>query len=82
MIVTLLALSVMLVALTACTEDLAPGVTNPGPQDIVLVPYTGRDFAISGLVPQGWVEVKSGHFQRSPAQWEKAADSTDGRLWS
>ena len=36
------------------------------PADITLVSYTSKEFGISGVVPEGWVEVKPGQFQRMP----------------
>lgn len=36
------------------------------PADITLVPYTSEEMGIRGVVPEGWVEVKPGHFLRVP----------------
>jgi formylglycine-generating enzyme required for sulfatase activity len=63
---TLIALLAMLMALTACSEMAAADAANSDPADITLIPYINEELGISGLVPEGWVEVKPGLFLRRP----------------
>jgi len=62
----LLALLAMLIGLTACSEMAAANAVTTDPADITLIPYTNEEFGISGLVPEGWLEVKPGQFLRMP----------------
>ena len=59
-IYTLLALFVALLGLTACGEKGSPAA------GINLVAYTSAESGISGVVPEGWVEVNPGQFQPTP----------------
>jgi CubicO group peptidase (beta-lactamase class C family) len=62
---TLLVLLVMLLELAACGGKATPApipVATIDVADITLVPYTSKDFGISGVVPDGWVEVMPGLF--------------------
>ena len=61
-----LALLVMLIGLTACSEMAAADAVTTYPADITLIAYTNEDFGISGLAPEGWVENKPGQLQRMP----------------
>ena len=63
---TLAALFVMLVALTACNMKTAADAPNADPGDVTLIPYSSAEFGLSGLEPQGWIEVKPGQFLRMP----------------
>lgn len=62
---TLLVLLVMLLELAACGGKATPApipVATIDVADITLVPYTSKDFGISDVVPDGWVEVIPGLF--------------------
>jgi CubicO group peptidase (beta-lactamase class C family) len=61
----LLALLSMLAGLTACREKITPTPT-PAPDlaDITLVPFTSQEYGISGVAPEGWVDVLPGDFLR------------------
>jgi hypothetical protein len=61
---TLIALLAMLITLTACSEMAAADAVTADPADITLIPYTNKEFGISDLVPDGWLEVKPGQFLR------------------
>jgi len=66
---TLLALLAMLVGIVACGEQATPTpspTATPDPADITLVPCASEEMGIRGVVPEGWVEVKPGHFLRVP----------------
>jgi hypothetical protein len=75
----LLALLAMTVALTACQADSGDTSGSSGGRGAatVLQPNTSREAGISGVVPNGWEEVKPGQFQRSrgndPALLEQLA---------
>ena len=62
----LICMLALLIALTGCSEKARADTVNPDLTDITLIPYTNEDFGISGLVPEGWVEVKPGQFLRKP----------------
>jgi len=59
-------LFVMLVALTACNMKAAADAPNADPGDVTLIPFSSEELGISGLVPEGWIEVKPGQFLRMP----------------
>jgi len=61
----LFALLSMLVGLAACGEQVVPTPT-PAPDlaDITLVPFTSPEWGISGVAPEGWVEIIPGEFLR------------------
>jgi len=61
----LLALLSMLVGLGACGEQVTP-TSTPATDlaDITLVPFTNQEYGISGVAPEGWVEVFPGEFLR------------------
>jgi formylglycine-generating enzyme required for sulfatase activity len=59
-ICTQLALLAALLGLIACGEKGSSAV------GINLMPYTRTELGISGVVPEGWVEVHPGQFQRMP----------------
>ena len=63
---TLVALPAMVLGMAACSgkAPLAP-IATPNPACITLVPYTSEEMGISGVVPEGWVGVKPGQFQRA-----------------
>jgi formylglycine-generating enzyme required for sulfatase activity len=63
---TLMALLVMLITLTGCSERAMADAANNESSDITLIPYINEDFGISGFVPEGWLEVKPGQFLRMP----------------
>ncbi|NIM95010.1 MAG: SUMF1/EgtB/PvdO family nonheme iron enzyme [Anaerolineales bacterium] len=64
----LVVLLVMLVELTACSETSTSNTANPDTADINLVTYTNELLGISGLAPEGWLEVKPGQFQPMPVR--------------
>lgn len=60
---TLLVLLAMVLGMAACSEKAPPTPTaTPNPAGITLVPYTSQELGISGVVPDGWVELKPGQF--------------------
>jgi CubicO group peptidase (beta-lactamase class C family) len=61
----LLALLSMLVGLAACGEQAIP-TPSPAPYlaEITLVPFTSPEWGISGVAPEGWVEITPGEFLR------------------
>jgi formylglycine-generating enzyme required for sulfatase activity len=63
---TLIAVLAMLITLTACSEMAAADAVTTDPGAITLIPYTNEELGISGLVPEGWLEVKPGQFLRMP----------------
>jgi CubicO group peptidase (beta-lactamase class C family) len=64
-ILTLLALLATLLGLTACGEKATPTPTPAtGVIAITLVPFTSPEVGISGVTPEGWVEVLPGEFLR------------------
>lgn len=68
-VTVLLALLTALAGMMGCGEKTRPTLIAPAPldsSDITLVPYTSEEMSISGVVPEGWVEVKPGQFQRMP----------------
>jgi CubicO group peptidase (beta-lactamase class C family) len=61
----LLALLAMLVGLAACGEQVIPTPTPANDlADITLVSFTSPEWGISGVAPDGWVEVFPGEFLR------------------
>jgi len=62
------ALFAMLFGLTSCSEMSETIAATPDPAIITLIPYANEDLGISGLVPEGWAEVKPGQFQREPGK--------------
>jgi formylglycine-generating enzyme required for sulfatase activity len=60
------AIWVVLIALTACSGKAAADAANSDLADITLISYTNEELDISGIVPDGWVEVKPGQFQPNP----------------
>jgi formylglycine-generating enzyme required for sulfatase activity len=56
----------LILALTACSGKVALNGDKTGSIGINLIPYTSEEIGISGLAPEGWVEVKPGQFQRNP----------------
>jgi formylglycine-generating enzyme required for sulfatase activity len=62
----LMILLVMLIWLSACSENAVKNEIIDDQAGITLVPFNSEDFGISGLVPEGWVENKPGQFQRMP----------------
>jgi CubicO group peptidase (beta-lactamase class C family) len=70
-IFNLLILLTVLLGMTACSEqatsDLAP-ISTIDPADITLVPYTSEDYGLSGVVPDGWVEVMPGIYLAGPPE--------------
>ena len=60
------AIWVVLIALTACSEMPASDAITTDLRDITIIPYTSEELGISGLVPEGWIEVKPGLFLRMP----------------
>jgi formylglycine-generating enzyme required for sulfatase activity len=63
---SLVVLLVMLIGLTACSENAGLKVITNDLSGITLIPFTNGDFGISSLVPEGWLEIKPGQFQRMP----------------
>jgi formylglycine-generating enzyme required for sulfatase activity len=62
----LMVLLVMLAGLTACRGDGELNVITNDPSGVTLIPYTNENIGISGLAPEGWVEVQPGQFLRIP----------------
>lgn len=60
-----LVLLALLVGLAACGEKAIP---TPSPAtdlaDITLAPFTSPEWGISGVAPEGWVEISPGEFLR------------------
>jgi formylglycine-generating enzyme required for sulfatase activity len=59
-VIAILVLLATLLGLAACGENSAPA----GLKEINLVPYASNELGISGVVPEGWVEMKPGQFHR------------------
>jgi len=59
-----LALLLMLLGLIACSKGSTPSATINDQAGTTLIPYTSDDLNLSGLAPEGWIEVKPGHFLR------------------
>ena len=61
----LLALLSMLVGLAACGKQVTSTSTPVTDlADIALVPFTSLEWGISGVAPEGWVEITPGEFLR------------------
>jgi len=63
----LLVVLAILVGLVACAENSTPAPSAADTTDlpeITLVPYTSEEFGLSGVVPEGWAELKPGQFHR------------------
>jgi CubicO group peptidase (beta-lactamase class C family) len=61
----LLALLSTLLGLTACGEKATPIlITASDLADMTLVPFTSPELGISGVAPEGWVEIVPGEFLR------------------
>ena len=61
---SLLALLVVLAGLAACGENGGAPTDLP---EVTLMPYTSAELGISGVVPEGWKEMKPGqHFRDMP----------------
>ena len=64
-ILILLALLSTLPGLAACGEQVTPTPTPAtGLTAIILVPFTSQEYGISGVAPEGWVEIAPGEFLR------------------
>ncbi len=64
-ILTLLALLATLPGLTACSEKVTPTpIAASDLADIALVRFTSPEWGISGVAPEGWVELLPGEFLR------------------
>ena len=61
-IILLVTLLAILILGTACGAGLAAN-DSPAGQAITLIPYTNGSLGLTGLVPEGWLEVKPGQFQ-------------------
>jgi len=61
-----LAVIPIILGLTACAKQSTPSATANDLAGSTLIPFTSEVLSISGLVPDGWVEVKPGQFQRMP----------------
>jgi len=66
-ILTLLVLLTILVGLAGCGGNSTPAPSAADTTEsagVTLVPYTSEEFGISGVVPDGWVDMKPGQFHR------------------
>jgi sulfatase modifying factor 1 len=66
-ILTLLALLTILAGLAACGGNSTPAPSAADTTDsarVTLTSYTSEELGISGVVPEGWAELKPGQFHR------------------
>jgi hypothetical protein len=78
-----LAVVPIILGLSACANKSTPSATTTHQVGITLIPSTREDNIISGLVPEGWVEVKPGHFQRMLGNvWEWVAHGYEDSYYS